>query len=157
MIKYSLRCDAGHRFDSWFANADAFDTLARAGHLACSDCGSAAIRKDIMSPRIAPGAERPTGEITPPAPVPPASAASAPKPATPPSDLPAALKALRQKIESESEYVGGAFAKEARAMQNGTSEARSIYGEAKLEDARKLIEEGISIAPLPFIPTKKAH
>ena len=35
MIRYNLKCDQGHAFDSWFASASAFDSLAGAGHLAC--------------------------------------------------------------------------------------------------------------------------
>lgn len=148
MIKYSLRCADGHQFESWFANAAAFETLAQAGHLACALCGGSDVKKDIMAPRLGSGAEQE-------APVPAAAPSEAPTPDAP--DLPAALKALREKVERESDYVGPSFAKEARAMHEGTSPNRSIYGEAKLEDARKLIEDGVPVAPLPFIPTKKAH
>ena len=68
-----------------------------------------------------------------------------------------ALADLRMKVESESEYVGLNFAAEARAMHAGDAPERSIYGEAKFEEARALLEEGVPVAPLPFTPTRKAN
>lgn len=148
MIKYSLRCAAGHRFDSWFANAEAFDSLARAGHVTCALCGSGEVRKDIMAPRIASGdTPAPPPEAAPPAPG---------TPDTAPQAMPD-LKALREKIERESHYVGASFVKEARAMHAGETPHRSIYGEARLDEARALLQDGVPVAPLPFIPTKKAN
>jgi len=64
---------------------------------------------------------------------------------------------LRRKIEAESDYVGMSFAAEARAMHDGEIDSRPIYGEAKPEEARALIEDGIPVAPLPFLPRRKAN
>ena len=69
----------------------------------------------------------------------------------------AALQALRRKIETSSDYVGLSFAEEARAMHEGTRPARAIHGEARPEDARKLIEDGVPVAPLPFVPRPKTN
>lgn len=153
MIKFSLICDAGHRFDSWFANGGAFEALSASGHLSCALCGSAEVRKDVMAPRIGAaageGADRP-------APRPGAPTGAAPAQMPPPSD-PSDLKALKEAIERDSDYVGSAFVKEARAIHDGLSPPRSIYGEAKLEEARALLQDGVPVAPLPFIPTKKAN
>ncbi|HAC48262.1 MAG TPA: DUF1178 domain-containing protein, partial [Sulfitobacter sp.] len=52
MIRYALKCEAGHGFDSWFQSAAAFDSLARGGHLSCAVCGSAEVRKSLMAPRV---------------------------------------------------------------------------------------------------------
>ena len=57
-----------------------------------------------------------------------------------------------RKVEENSDYVGKDFATEARAMHLGETPERSIYGEARLEEAKELIEEGIPVAPLPFMP-----
>lgn len=146
MIKFSLRCADGHRFDSWFANSDAYDALAKSGHLSCAVCGSADVRKDIMAPRISPTADADALPV----PTPSASEVSGEAP------MPD-LKALRETIERESDYVGASFAKEARAIHDGTAPSRSIYGEARPEEARALLKEGVPVAPLPFIPTKKAN
>lgn len=42
-------------------------------------------------------------------------------------------------------------------MHEGAAPARSIYGEAVLEDARQLLEDGVPVAPLPFMPTRKVN
>jgi hypothetical protein len=42
-------------------------------------------------------------------------------------------------------------------MHEGSIDARAIYGEAKPEEARALIEDGIPVAPLPFMPPRKAN
>lgn len=67
------------------------------------------------------------------------------------------LKKLRQEVEANSEYVGMQFAQEARAMHEGEIENRPIYGEAKPDEAVKLIKDGVKVAPLPFIPTRKIN
>lgn len=59
---------------------------------------------------------------------------------------------VRKHVEENSEYVGERFPDEARAIHNGDAEERQIYGEATLDDARELIEEGISVAPIPSLP-----
>ena len=64
---------------------------------------------------------------------------------------------LKKKIEANSEYVGNNFANEARSMYLGESPERAIYGEAKADDAKKLIDDGIPVMPLPFLPVKKTN
>ena len=68
-----------------------------------------------------------------------------------------ALAQLRKTVEQNSDYVGRDFASEARAIHEGTAVERSIYGEARLEDAKKLVEDGVPVAPLPFNPTRKTN
>lgn len=137
MIRYALTCENKHSFDSWFQSADAYDRLEKAGHLSCSVCGSNAVSKSIMAPRVA------TSEIAP---------LSAPATAAE-----QAFKELRDKVEANSEHVGKDFAKEARAMHEGKAPERSIYGEAKLEEARSLVEDGIPVVPLPFSPKRNTN
>jgi hypothetical protein len=137
MIRYSLTCDKGHDFDSWFQSAAAFDSLAAAGHVACAQCGSASVTKSLMAPAV-----RPTDK----------TALTAPQ-----SELEQKLAALRQQVEENSDYVGLSFAAEARAMHEGRAPERSIYGEARLDEAKKLLEDGIPVAPLPFLPKAKAN
>ncbi len=142
MIRYNLTCDAGHAFDSWFASASAYDALDKAGQLSCAICGSGKVEKALMAPAI--GAEpRP---------------ATAPKRLSEPqSPIERAMAELRRKIESSSDYVGVSFAAEARAMHDGTTPPRSIYGEARPDEARKLIEDGIQVMPLPFLPKRRSN
>ena len=68
-----------------------------------------------------------------------------------------ALAAIRDHVEKNSDYVGLNFTAEARAMHSGEKPHRAIYGEARTEDARKLIEDGVPVAPLPFTPKAKTN
>lgn len=70
---------------------------------------------------------------------------------------PSPLEKLRREVETNSEYVGGSFASQARDMHDGIIPEKAIYGEANIVQARKLIEDGIPVMPLPFIPTKKVN
>ncbi|WP_092062303.1 DUF1178 family protein [Poseidonocella pacifica] len=142
MIQYALKCSDGHRFESWFQSSGAFENLRAAGHLACSVCGSGDVEKAIMSPRVK------AGESDEPSPGPLG------KPAT---EVEASLTQLRRHIEANTEDVGKTFASEARAIHDGTAPARAIRGEARLEEARKLIEDGVAVTPLPFIPTRRTN
>ena len=146
MIHYALKCSAGHQFESWFQSASAFDALSKAGHLSCSICGSPEVSKAIMAPRVATKAkpEQPGAE-----------AASVPALHNPPSEVEKALQELRRKVEENSDYVGENFASEARAMHLGDAPERAIYGEARLDQAKELIEDGVPLMPLPFRPKQK--
>lgn len=164
MIKYTLICDHDHRFDSWFQNAAAFDSLSAAGHVTCPTCGSAAVKRALMAPAVAVKSNKATApaaqpEAAPnPAPTAPTPTPTAPDTAAPdPAALERALSEMRAQVEKNSDYVGGNFVKEARKMHEGEVEERSIYGEAKPEEAAKLIEDGIPVAPLPFIPRRKTN
>lgn len=153
MIRFSLKCSEGHRFESWFASAEAFDNLAGASMLSCPVCGGSEVEKAMMAPRVttarkkaAPKAEAP--EAQPPKP----GALSQPM-----SEPERKLAELRAHVEKNSDYVGMSFAAEARKIHEGETPARAIYGEAKPEEAKKLIEDGVPVAPLPFIPQRKTN
>lgn len=135
MIRYDLRCDKGHDFDGWFRDSAGFDTLNRAGQVTCTHCGSSKVEKALMAPRVASA-----GELT-----------------SPRDEREKALEALRKQVEENSDYVGMSFAAEARAMHEGRSPERAIHGEAKLEEARQLLEDGIPVAPLPFRTRQRAN
>lgn len=141
MIHYALKCDKGHGFESWFQSAAAFDSLAKAGHVACVECGSTDVTKAVMAPNVAAARK----DARPAAPL------------GPKSKREEALAALRREVEANSDYVGGKFAQEARAMYLGTAPERAIYGEANLAEAKALIEDGVPVAPLPFLPNRKAN
>ena len=68
-----------------------------------------------------------------------------------------AVQKLRDHVEKNSEYVGDRFASEARAIHDGDSPERAIYGQANAEEAKKLAEDGIPALPLPFIPRQKTN
>ncbi len=136
MIRYRLKCDKGHEFDSWFASSGAYDTLRGAGHVACAICGSTQVEKALMAPSVS--SDEKAEENTP-------LAAPSPQDA-----LAEKLAAWRRHVEANSDYVGLEFAREARAMHDGEAPERAIWGEAKLDEAKALIEDGVPVAPLPF-------
>lgn len=149
MIKFSLKCSRDHRFDSWFQSADAHDKLAARGMISCSVCGDTDVTKSVMAPSVRPGRDVAARA---PEDAPRAHALSAP---TSPAE--AAIAELRRRIEANSEYVGSDFARAARQMHEGEAPTRSIHGEAKPAEARKLIEDGVPILPLPFPPARKVN
>ena len=149
MIQYSLKCCNDHKFDSWFQSASGFDKLQAAGLVTCAVCGTSDVKKVLMAPAVRPARNvKPSGETTTATPAPgPLSA-----PASPAEQM---VAELRKQVEDNSEYVGEDFVKQARAMHDGESPEKSIYGEAKLDDARKLLEDGVPVLPLPFRPSGK--
>ena len=147
MIRYALKCSASHDFESWFANAEAFDKLKAADMVACPDCGSTQVSKSLMAPRVRPARGKALA---------PAKSTKA-EPGNGRSEVETRLAELKKHVESTSDYVGVQFAAEARKMHDGDIPHRSIYGEARLEDARRLVEDGVPIAPLPFRPTRKSN
>ncbi|GHC31782.1 hypothetical protein IQ03_02559 [Gemmobacter caeni] len=142
MIRYSLHCAEGHDFESWFASATAFDDLKARGLVSCALCGGNRVEKALMAPAVAAKAAEP---------------AARPDLKAPASEIETALAALRREVEANSEYVGMNFVSEARRMHAGDSPERAIHGEARPDEARKLIEEGVPVAPLPFLPVRKAN
>ena len=67
------------------------------------------------------------------------------------------LAAFKRHVEENADYVGTSFAEEARAIHDGEKPGRAIYGETALPEARALLEDGVPVAPLPFLPTRKAN
>ena len=141
MINYTLKCDQNHTFDSWFKSAEAFEMLVKKSMVVCSECGSTKITKAIMAPSVSTSRKKDTK----------------PPELEKKSKLKNDILELKKKIEANSEYVGNNFANEARSMYLGETPERSIYGEAKADDAKKLIDDGIPVMPLPFLPAKKAN
>lgn len=159
MIRYTLHCANDHSFDSWFQSADAFDKLKAAGMVACAICGGTKVEKSLMAPAVRPGRkdaahreESRREETRAETPAPGAGALSAPA-----SPMEEALARLRRHVEETSDYVGADFAREARAMHAGDQPDRPIWGEARPEEARALIEEGVPVAPLPFMTGRKTN
>jgi len=147
MIRYALKCSANHPFDSWFANAEAYESLKSAGLVACPACGDTKVEKSLMSPGVQPARSA-------------ASKLPEPRPAAALPEAPQVdqrLAELRKHVEANSDYVGLEFAAQARKMHDGDIPHRSIYGEAKPDEAKKLVEDGVPVAPLPFAPTRKTN
>ncbi|MBX9748678.1 MAG: DUF1178 family protein [Roseococcus sp.] len=163
MIRFSLRCDNGHEFDSWFKDGAAHERMAAAGLVDCPVCGDTRVTKALMAPAIrktrgvkgraeAPAAAAPPAES--PAAKPPAPESEAPRLAAGPmpAQMVALLQRMRSEVEKSCEYLGKDFAKEARRIHEGEAEPRGIYGEATDAETEALREDGIEVARLPWVP-----
>jgi hypothetical protein len=152
MIHYQLRCAQHHEFDGWFQSSTAFDRQAKAGLVECPVCGDVKVARAMMAPAVATRDATPA-PATPPSPpaaptAPPAVAAGGPMPA----HIRAMLQRLRSEVERHCDYVGPAFADEARKMHRGESDKHGIYGETTPSEAEALAEEGIEVASMPWVP-----
>lgn len=151
MIRYSLRCERGHEFESWFQSSSAYDSQRRRGLVACPSCESTKVDKAIMAPRIArkgKSKSAPEPVATPAEEAAPASLVMAPQE----RELLSKLKELRDHVLKNADDVGKKFPEEARKMHYGDIEQRAIYGEATADEARSLVDEGIEVAALPVLP-----
>ena len=156
MIRYALRCEHEHTFESWFQDSAAYDTQVKRKLVSCPVCESVKVEKAIMAPRIVGKKGRERAE---PAPAPAAAPATeAPAAASTPlmmaqeRELRAKIKELRDHIVKNADNVGEKFANEARKMHYSEIEHRPIYGEASPEEAKSLIDEGVEVSPLPVLP-----
>ena len=143
MIRYALVCEHEHPFEAWFgSSADYDDQLAR-GLLECPYCATHDVRKQIMAPAIAGTGGAARDE--------PSTEAQA-KMRTMMMET---MGKVRAHVESSFDYVGDTFAREARAIHEGKSEERGIYGEASPREVKALVEDGVKVAPLPPAATPK--
>ncbi len=152
MIRYSLHCERGHGFESWFQSSSVYDSQVKRKLVTCPACGSAKVEKAIMAPQIV---SRKGRDSAPPAPAPSTdvtASGSTPLMMAQERELRAKLKELRDHIVKNADNVGERFPNEARKMHYGDIEHRPIYGEASPDEARALIEEGVEVSPLPVLP-----
>ena len=152
MIRYTLRCERDHAFESWFQSSNAYDSQIRRKLVTCPVCGSAKVEKAIMAPQVVSKKGR-RQEVAPtPAPAEAPASGTTPLVMAHERELRAKLKELRDHIVKNADNVGERFPNEARAMHYGDKEHRPIYGEASPEEAKSLIDEGIEVSPLPVLP-----
>jgi hypothetical protein len=153
------RAGCGYEFESWFQSSSAFDTLVGKGQVVCPACGSARIEKTLMAPSV----KTTKGKNRSIALTPDPEAADVPAPPVAESRQLAslapeqrafieAMRKMRDHVLAQSENVGKKFADEARKMHYEEADRRSIHGEASLEEAKALVEEGIEVFPIPELP-----
>jgi hypothetical protein len=158
MIRYALRCERDHTFESWFQTSSAFEQQVKRKLVSCPVCNSVKVEKAIMAPQIVSKKGRREAEAPSPQPQPQPAADPAPTQETTPllmaqeRELRTKLKELRDHIVKNADNVGEQFPNEARKMHYGEIEHRPIYGEASPEEARALIDEGVEVSPLPVLP-----
>jgi hypothetical protein len=139
MIRYALGCAEGHSFESWFPDSAAYEKQRKRGFIACPECGSPEVDKAIMAPAVV-GGERAAGESG------PAIVVDGRR-----RQARELMLRMRREIEANTEDVGAKFPQEARAIHLGEAPERAIRGRASLEEARSLVEDGVSVLPLPML------
>jgi len=137
LIRFSLICDNAHEFEGWFRSNDDFDTQTKRGFVDCPTCGSHKVGKALMAPAVSTGRKQEKVAL---------AMGEAQKEAM------AQLKAMAEKIRENADYVGDKFAEEARKIHFGETDPRGIYGEATLEEAKSLADDGVSFMPVPVFP-----
>ena len=124
MIVFDLHCrDGGEIFEAWFrSNAD-FDEQKSAGLVQCPFCQSANVGKAPMAPSVPrKGSENPLARIA----------------------------AMQAEMLKDSRWVGDQFADTARAIHSGERAPEQVHGNATLDQAKSLVDEGVPVAPLPL-------
>lgn len=141
----NLACDNRHSFEGWFASEDDFQSQLARGLVECPLCGDNAIVKMLSAPRLNLSTSAPTAATEPQATQPVVSA---------PHDvaMQAAWFKMLRHVVANTEDVGRQFAEHARRIHYGEAQARSIRGQASRDETEALLEEGISVHPLPLPP-----
>jgi hypothetical protein len=152
MIRYNLRCERGHAFESWFQSSAAYESQEKRKLVNCPACGSARVERAIMAPQIVSRMKRDSAAPAPPAATDVTAPSSTPLMMAQERELRAKLRELRDHIVKNADNVGERFPNEARKMHYGDIEHRPIYGEASPDEARSLIDEGVEVSPLPVLP-----
>ncbi len=136
MIKYNLKCENNHEFESWFSNSEEFDKLKKKRLLECIYCSSKKISKSIMSPMISGTKNKNTQfEII-------------------NRDFKKQknkLLQLRKYIENNFDFVGKDFSKKVREVYYDKKSEKAIYGTTTPEEREELAEEGIDLLSIPWV------
>jgi len=140
VIVFELICADRHRFEGWFASAGDFERQKARGLLSCPACNDSRIEKLLTAKIGHAEAEAPPNAQTPAAPAHPRN-----------------LHEMIDYILLNTENVGKDFPAEARRIHRKEVHPRSIRGLATGEETRDLLEEGITVMPLPIPPREDWH
>tara|TARA_B100000035_G_C20898620_1_gene508339 strand:+ start:126 stop:548 length:423 start_codon:yes stop_codon:yes gene_type:complete len=136
MIKYNLKCENNHEFESWFSNSKEFDKLNKKDLLECIFCSSNKIVKSIMAPMIT------------------SSKVNEDQINTIDKNLKDEknkLFKLRKYIEKNFDYVGKDFSKKVREIYYDKKNNKAIYGTTTLKERKELADEGIDLLSIPWV------
>ena len=136
MIKYNLKCENDHEFESWFSNSNEFEKLNRRKLLECIYCNSKKIKKSIMSPMVSAVRDKnykykKMQKIL--------------------KNDRKSLIEIRKYIEKNFEYVGENFSKKVREIYYDKKSKKTIYGKTTLKERKELAEEGIDLLSIPWV------
>ena len=135
MIKYNLKCENKHEFESWFLDSKEFEKLKSKKMIECTFCGTKIIEKSIMSPNILNNDEKENRKKT----------------SKNLKKMREDLVKMRNFVEKNFEYVGKDFPREVRNIYYDKRKNKNIYGKATQEQTEELKEEGIDLTTIPWI------
>jgi len=138
MIKYLLKCQDAHEFESWFSNSKEFEKLKKKNLIECIYCKSQKVDKSIMSPNIV-GKKNTTDK----------------KLNNRFLKLKKNLEKLKKFVENNFEFVGDRFPEKVREIYYNNKKNKNIYGTASLKERKELEEEGIELASIPWVKNKE--
>ena len=138
MIKYNLKCENKHEFESWFSDSREFEKLKSKNMIECSFCKSKSVTKSIMSPRILSKEQKEKNN----------------KSLKEIKKIKQDLLKMRKFVEKNFEYVGDHFPREVRNVYYDRRKNKNIYGTTTTEEAEELKEEGIELTTIPWVENK---
>tara|TARA_B100001769_G_C21981701_1_gene527832 strand:+ start:297 stop:719 length:423 start_codon:yes stop_codon:yes gene_type:complete len=136
MIKYNLKCNNDHEFESWFSNSEEYEKLNKKGLLDCIYCSSKKINKSIMAPMIT-NSKRKSDNFE-----------VLSKEIKNEKDK---LLQLRKYIEKNFDYVGRDLSSKVREVFYDKKSKKAIYGTATNKEREELAEEGIELLSIPWV------
>ncbi len=137
MIKYNLKCDNDHEFESWFSDSKEFERLKTKKLLECIYCNSKIIKKSIMAPMISVSKNNNVNKFQ-------INEKILQKQRN-------KLIKLRNYIEKNFEYVGEDFSKKVREIYYDKKNKKTIYGVTTPKERKDLMEEGIDLLSIPWV------
>ena len=136
MIKYILKCNKKHEFESWFSNSSEFENLKKKNLLECIYCKSQKIDKSIMSPRVLNSKRNDKLDL--------ANKKELFK-------VKKELIKIREFVEKNFEFVGNKFAQEVKEIYYDKKIKKNIYGTATQKEKEDLLDEGIDLVTIPWV------
>ena len=136
MIKYNLKCQNEHEFESWFSNSHEFDKLNKKDLLECIYCSSKKINKSIMAPMVSYAKNK--DELI-------------EKLSKDFKKEKNKLLKLRKYIEKNFDYVGKDFSRKVREVYYDKKSNKAIYGTTTSDEREELTEEGIDLLSIPWV------
>ena len=141
MIKYILKCDKSHEFESWFSSSQEYDRLNKKQLISCIFCSSKKIKKSIMSPQVLNLKLNDQNEKV-----------------IVQKELKKIKKDLikiKKFVEKNFEFVGDKFPEKVRNIYYENSGNKNIYGTVTKDESKELKEEGIELTSIPWVEDKE--
>ena len=139
MIRYLLKCDNKHEFESWFSESKEYEKLKKKNLIECIFCKSKNVSKSIMSPNIIKKNKIKKKKIN----------------TKEFNKKKKNLIKIRSFVEKNFKFVGDEFPSKIREIYYENKKDKNIYGTATIEERLELEEEGIELSSIPWIDNKK--